>query len=41
MPKIEVTAVLRREGAAAYPPPYDELCRARARGALGDAAGTA
>ena len=39
MPKIDVTAVQRREGAAAYPPPYDEPCRARARRALGDAAG--
>jgi uncharacterized cupin superfamily protein len=39
MSKIEVTAVPRREGAAAYPPPYDEPCRARARRALGDAAG--
>lgn len=39
MPKIEVNAVSRREGAAGYPPPYDEPCRARARRALGDAAG--
>jgi uncharacterized cupin superfamily protein len=39
MPKIDVTAVQRREGAAGYPPPYDEPCRARARRALGDAAG--
>jgi uncharacterized cupin superfamily protein len=38
MPKIEVTAIARREGAAAYPPPYGEPCRARARRALGDAA---
>jgi uncharacterized cupin superfamily protein len=37
MPKIEVTAILRRQGAAGYPPPYDEPCRARARGTLGDA----
>jgi uncharacterized cupin superfamily protein len=39
MPKIEVTAIQRREGAAAYPPPHDEPCRARARRPLGDAAG--
>jgi uncharacterized cupin superfamily protein len=38
MPKIEVSAIPRREGAAAYPAPYDEPCRARARRALGDAA---
>ena len=39
MPKIDVTAIRRREGAAGYPPPYDEPCRARARRPLGDAAG--
>jgi uncharacterized cupin superfamily protein len=39
MPKIDATSAPRREGAAAYPPPYDEPCRARARRALGDAAG--
>jgi hypothetical protein len=30
-PKIEVTAMLRRQGDAGYPPPYDEPCRVRAR----------
>jgi uncharacterized cupin superfamily protein len=38
MPKIEVSAIPCREGAAAYPAPYNEPCRARARRALGDAA---
>ena len=39
MLKIDVTAIPRREGASGYPSPYHEPCRARARRALGDAAG--
>jgi len=38
MGKIDLAALPRREGSG-YPPPYDEPCRARARRALGDAAG--
>ncbi len=38
MPKIDVESAPTRHGTA-YPPPYDEPCRARRRWKLGDAAG--
>jgi uncharacterized cupin superfamily protein len=38
MPKIDVEALPVREGSG-YPAPYDQPCLARARRALGDAAG--
>ena len=38
MPKIDVDAAPVREGSD-YPPPFDAICRARRRRALGDAAG--
>jgi len=38
MPKIDIDAAPTRFGSA-YPPPFDEPCRARRRWKLGDAAG--
>lgn len=38
MPKIEIDEAPTRVGSA-YPPPFDEPCRARRRSKLGDAAG--
>jgi uncharacterized cupin superfamily protein len=38
LPKIDLAAAPTRHGTA-YPPPYDEPCRARRRWKLGDAAG--
>ncbi|HEX8568378.1 MAG TPA: cupin domain-containing protein [Caulobacteraceae bacterium] len=38
MPKIDVETAPTRHGTA-YPPPYDEPCRARRKWKLGDAAG--
>lgn len=38
MPRIDLESVPTRHGTA-YPPPYDEPCRARRRWRLGDAAG--
>ncbi len=38
MPKIDIASATTRHGTA-YPPPFDEPCRARSRWKLGDAAG--
>src|SRR5262245_46994643 len=38
MPKVEIAAVLTRQGSG-YPPPFDAPCAARTRRRLGDAGG--